>query len=71
MGKTSGLREWAVFDNNGDLDIEATARGAYDEMTTVRPGQRPERAKVQNFGANTFMRDTVEWNDCIKKTSKM
>ncbi|KAH9871193.1 hypothetical protein J1614_006769 [Plenodomus biglobosus] len=69
--KTTRGRLWSVTGPDGSLDIEKTAKKTYDEYSKPVPGGNPANAFPRNFGANTFMKETVEWNDCIKKASKM
>jgi hypothetical protein len=55
----------------GRLDIKATALKTYNVYIAGTPGQAPGVAKVKNVGANAFMKETIEWNDAIKKASKL
>lgn len=70
LGGVSGGIKSGVFDDSS-LNAEATAKIMYNKITKPRRDQNADDAHVKNFGANTFMRDTSELNNCIKKASKM
>ncbi|KAF2819904.1 hypothetical protein CC86DRAFT_471573 [Ophiobolus disseminans] len=71
LGKVKRGQTYGVFTSDGSLDIKATALSTYNAYTSVQPGQDPNSATVKNFGANTIMKDTGEWNDAIKKSSQV
>jgi hypothetical protein len=67
-----GLRNRAWSEPaTGRLDIEATALKTYNVYIAGILGQTTGSAKVKNVGANAFMKDTIEWNDAIKKASRL
>jgi hypothetical protein len=65
VGKTQYGRTYAVRNADGSLDIKATALQTYSVYTSSAGSY------VKDFAANSFMRDTGEWNNAIKKASQV
>jgi hypothetical protein len=65
VGKTQYGRTYAVRNADGSLDIKANALQTYSVYTSSAG------SRVKHFAADSFMRDTVEWNDAIKKASQV
>jgi hypothetical protein len=67
LGSVQSGRTYAVYvggNVGGRLDIKA-ALATYTVYTSS------VNSRVKDFPANAFMRDTVEWNDAIKKASQV
>jgi hypothetical protein len=65
---------YTVFkDGTTELDYEKTAKKTYEMYLTPRPGQDPAspNLRVKNFLPRLVVKDTWEWNQCIKKVGEV
>jgi hypothetical protein len=65
VGKRQYGQKYATRNADGSLDIKATALQTYSVCTNSAG------SGVKDYAANSFMRNTVEWNDAIKKASQV